>query len=331
MSALRNPRGPVGERGTIQRRPDRRCSMPICRICLQVRPTLKFETGRIAICGYCVHSLNSTTLTPRAAFASCREQLRAALHHKHPDASSWDERWLSNNFERILSDRLRDPGRVGRSPELKVLRAHRRQLVCFDRRYLNYPANWDFKRYRLKYLHGSVCFLCPARESDGHVLHAHHIVHLSNSGTNSYANLVTVCHRCHERLHPGLVLGADYGERPGTDPDDAIELEPAGSDATEETDWTGTNAEELPQTDSALLGGSGAENPPPEPAPEPPAPESENSQTPEPLATVAPPQVLTPPQSSPSPAGDSSRFWGAVGQVLLTIVLIAILVGQCSR
>lgn len=191
----------------------------ICSICLQDRETLKFRTGRLSICGRCVHSLNTTTLSPRIAEQRWRESFRAGIIRRDPDAITWIDRWLRESGEWILSERMDDADRVRRSPELKVLRAYRSGLVCIDRRYLDYPDNWEFKRYRLKHWDDYSCRLCGARESDDVVLHAHHIVHRSKSGTNSYRNLVTLCFRHHQAQHDHAI-GLDRGEPPGPDHDD---------------------------------------------------------------------------------------------------------------
>lgn len=41
------------------------------------------------------------------------------------------------------------------------------------------------------------CQCCGKSIKDGVILHAHHIVHRSNGGSDSVNNLLTVCHKCH--------------------------------------------------------------------------------------------------------------------------------------
>ncbi|MCB1636053.1 MAG: HNH endonuclease, partial [Xanthomonadales bacterium] len=95
----------------------------------------------------------------------------------------------------------RDPERLRRSHRLKVLRAHRHGLVCLDRRYLDYPANWDFRRFLIVHLDDYKCHACGKRQATGVELHVHHIVHRSRSGTNDRRNLVTLCLTCHQAQH----------------------------------------------------------------------------------------------------------------------------------
>jgi len=166
-----------------------------------------------------VGALNRTEISPRQAEARWREKLRRGVIHRDGDAVCWVDRWLDENSERILLEQISDPLKVQESADLKIIRAHRGGLICVDRRYLDYPREsvWNRKRFRLKHWHGYACNRCHAKESDGAVLHAHHIVFRSRSGTNSDRNLVTLCARCHQREHPGLVISQTGGEPVGRD------------------------------------------------------------------------------------------------------------------
>lgn len=188
--------------------------MSTCSICMQVRRRLKFKTGRISICSYCVRTLNTTQLSPRLAEQTARETLRNHTISLHGDAP-WVEEWVN----RTIENELDNPARVQHSPGLKVIRAHRRGLVCLDRKYLKYPAprTWNFTRYWLRHQHGYACYLCNAQEADGATLDAHHIVFRSKSGRNDRRNLVTICRDCHQKQHRGFVIGADGGEPEGRD------------------------------------------------------------------------------------------------------------------
>lgn len=197
--------------------------MPRCAVCLQKRVSLKFRTGRLSICRYCVTSLNSTHLSAREAEAKWLEDFRAWLFRTRSDASTWADRWLSNHGHHILGEKLTDPESVRRSPLLKLIRAHRGGLICYDRRYLDYPAHWALKRYRVKDWHDCACCLCHARQQDGACIHVHHIVHRSHSGTNGDRNLVALCHRCHQRQHPGFTISTHGGEPAGPDVDSSTD------------------------------------------------------------------------------------------------------------
>jgi hypothetical protein len=107
-----------------------------------------------------VDSLNGTPLSARQAEAQWLDEFRKRLFARHADAASWADRWVADNGQRILSQRLADPESVRRSPLLKIVRAHRGGLICYDRRYLDYPKNWDFKRFRIKHWHDYACSLC---------------------------------------------------------------------------------------------------------------------------------------------------------------------------
>lgn len=195
--------------------------MPRCSICLQVR-SLKFRTGRLSICPYCVSSLNNSMLSGQEARNRWRLKFRDGVLRNQPEAISWLDGWLDRCADSIAAQQMNDPAMVRRSHELKVMRAFRRGLVCRNRSYLSYPANWDYKRYRTKHLDGYACHVCGARESDGAPLHVHHIVFRSNSGTNSYRNLVTLCFKHHQALHDHPIT-TDGGEPRGTDVDQTVE------------------------------------------------------------------------------------------------------------
>lgn len=192
--------------------------MPRCSICLQERTSLRFKTGRMSICGFCVGALNRTSLSPRDAERNWLSEFRENILRNRPDAISWVGKWLERCGNWIVSEKLCDPENVRASHELKVIRAHRAGLVCLNRQYLDYPGNWEFKRYRTKHLDREMCLLCGPRGSKGQDLHVHHIIFRSRSGTNSYRNLVTLCFRHHQAQHPHTI-GDFGGEASGSDTD----------------------------------------------------------------------------------------------------------------
>lgn len=203
----------------------------ICSICLQNRTALKFRTGRLSICGFCVRLLNTTALSPREAKQHWREGFRFAIvhagNHTVEEVDGWRAEWWNN----MLAESMDNPERVRHSSSLKVLRAYRGGLVCLDHRYLDYPSNWEFKRFRLKHWDHDACYICHAREADGAKLHVHHIVHRSHSGTNSYRNLVALCFQHHQAQH-SHPIGQTGGEARGTDVDNT----PSDNDAWREDD-----------------------------------------------------------------------------------------------
>src|SRR5690606_29084024 len=117
-----------------------------------------------------------------------KEKWRAAFRewiiNSQPGSIEWVDDWLIKSADRILDEKISNPESVRKSHELKVLRAYRGKLICWNREYLDYPNNWEFKRFKIKHKDGYKCYVCGEGESAS--LHVHHIVFRSKSGTNSY-------------------------------------------------------------------------------------------------------------------------------------------------
>jgi hypothetical protein len=64
----------------------------------------------------------------------------------------------------------------------------------------DYPPDWDRVRRVVLQRDGYKCKNCSSQDQ----LHVHHIVPLSSGGTNNWSNLVTLCRKCHRRLHPHM-------------------------------------------------------------------------------------------------------------------------------
>ena len=193
--------------------------MARCAICLRVQ-TPRFKTPRLTICTRCVNLLNKTPLSPREAEELLRQKLRADVVHKHGDNGGVDD-WVSRKFPGILDEWCQDPDHKG--VPLKVIRAYRRQLVCLDRRFLDYPKDWRMRAYRHKHRDGYACNICGKRDESCGDLQAHHIIFRSRSGTNYAANIVVLCFEHHQAQHPDHVISVMGGEGPGSDPDDFSE------------------------------------------------------------------------------------------------------------
>lgn len=196
--------------------------MPRCAICLQDRRTLKFKTGRLSICNFCVNSLNKTHLSACSAEQKWFENFKIGILRREPDAYSWVDRWIEKCGNQILSQKLADPAAIQKSHELKILRANNGGIVCWNRSYLDYPKNWSFKRFRTKHWDDYSCNKCGATENEGAILHTHHIIFRSRSGTNSYRNLVTLCLKHHQAEHDHDI-NTNGGEPSGHDIDTSIE------------------------------------------------------------------------------------------------------------
>lgn len=191
--------------------------MPKCAICLRDK-TPRFKTPRLTICTRCVNLLNNTHLSPRDADELLRQKLRADVVHRHGDDGGVDD-WVSRRFPAILDEWCKDPERKG--VPLKVIRAYRRQLVCIDRRFLDYPKDWRMRAYRHKHRDDYACNVCGKRDESCGDLQAHHIIFRSRSGTNYAANIVVLCFDHHQAQHPDHVISVMGGEGPGFDRDDS--------------------------------------------------------------------------------------------------------------
>lgn len=183
---------------------------PRCAICLRKNKP-KFKTPRITICTRCVNLLNATDLSPRQATELLRQKLLANVVHKHGDDGNAG-RWVNRRFPGILDEWCKDPERKG--VPIKVVRAYRRELVCLDRSYLDYPSDWLMLAYRHKHRDGYACNVCGLHDEGGG-LQAHHIVFRSRSGTNYASNIVVLCLKHHQAQHPDHDISAAGGEGPG--------------------------------------------------------------------------------------------------------------------
>lgn len=306
--------------------------MPRCAICLRDNPA-KFKTSRLTICTRCVNLLNKTELTPREADERLRQKLRADVVHKHGDNGGVDD-WVSRKFPTILDEWCKDPECKG--VPLKVIRAYRRQLVCLDRRYLDYPADWRMRSFRHKHRDDYTCNVCGKRDDTCRDLHAHHIIFRSRSGTNYAANIVVLCFEHHQAQHPDHVITAHGGEAAGFDQDttsdplddieESVSVPPAPpslwipdlptmaprAQPMEEAIPVQSNAPLKPPTASAGIAGSVLR------------PSASNA-VPKPAATLVPNEqrVDQPRKEEPSP--DSSwtadRLWTIFGVIFLLLVL----------
>ena len=76
-------------------------------------------------------------------------------------------------------------------------------------------ADWDYAAIRLEEPYASLdehCFCCRNR---GVRLYRHHAVQLQHGGSNSARNVVKLCHRCHQAVHPWLHEATSMENRRG--------------------------------------------------------------------------------------------------------------------
>ena len=284
-----------------------------CAICLRDKKP-KFKTSRLTICTRCVTLLNETTLSAREAVERLRVDLLANVIHRH-GPSDGAEGWVARRFPGILDAWCQDPGRMG--VPIKVVRAYRRKLVCLDRRYLDYPADWRMLSYRHRHRDKYTCNLCRKRDETCRVLQSHHIVFRSRSGTNYAANIVVLCLNCHQKQHPCHPISDLGGEPRGSD------VDPSG--AMDEGEGDG-EVQPPPAPPSLWI----PEHPTMTPLRTPEVPTAQAIESPSPAvmqstqAPVAPAYLSSPPLTPPveAPVGDNAAvFW-----VLVILGLIVFLV-----
>ena len=185
--------------------------MPTCQLCKHDFRSLRFNTEHIGICLRCVNTLNNSPEPARAAEARLGELLARGMRRNASQDLLSDvasvrvraERTLSN-FEAAYARAL--PGWINRllentdntTRDFKIMRAYRRGMLRMDGGDpWTYPSDWPEKARRIRRRDGC-CQLCGAT---GTPLDVHHIVYLSNFGTNQQPNLVSLCRACHEEVH----------------------------------------------------------------------------------------------------------------------------------
>jgi 5-methylcytosine-specific restriction endonuclease McrA len=117
--------------------------------------------------------------------------------------------------------RLRDRERRDEAKRLaQELAARDERLICSlrdsnERLYITKPQEWAVLRRRVLERDGHKCQMCGACPTMlrsayclAHELHIHHVVALSEGGTNRLENLQTLCRGCHMSIHPRLADSA---------------------------------------------------------------------------------------------------------------------------
>ena len=67
----------------------------------------------------------------------------------------------------------------------------------------DYPKDWGERRLKVLKRDYYTCTRCKAKKVKFHV---HHILSLSQGGSNKLENLTTLCHKCHEKIHPHMTF-----------------------------------------------------------------------------------------------------------------------------
>lgn len=94
---------------------------------------------------------------------------------------------------------------VTKSKAVRLLRAHALGLITTDKEILERSddAEYEIIRRLVRQEDRNQCVIC-GRSGPRFELHVHHIIPISKSGTDNKHNLVTLCHTCHNRQHPGF-------------------------------------------------------------------------------------------------------------------------------
>lgn len=216
--------------------------MPTCRICLRVFKELRFSSSRISICGKCVNTLNESHEVAENAERRIGERLLRGIERNALRDIESGEPWQKAKAERTLSDIgaahaaalpqwlnkvLADPQNTQK--DFKLLRAHRRGLLHFDRPVgWGYPNNWKDIASRIRQCDGFQCVVCAAQDKP---IDVHHIVYVSNFGTHQQTNLISLCRTCHETEHKrNFDLGEQESEQIEPTAETPVETDDKASD-----------------------------------------------------------------------------------------------------
>ena len=207
--------------------------MLTCRVCLQAFKKLRVNTGRAAVCGRCVAVLNTRPAVAEGAQRRLVEMLRHGIVRRATEELDASEGWRRararrelDGLDEVVSQAtagwvnrlLADPKNTGR--DFKLLRAHRRHLLHFDRpQGWGYPTGWKDVAARVRAMDDYRCTGCGR---DDRILDVHHIVYVYHFGTHRQENLATLCRPCHEAEHERTL---DFGEGVNSD------MSPTGSAA----------------------------------------------------------------------------------------------------
>lgn len=126
--------------------------------------------------------------------------------------------------------RAKGPGPT-ESKDTRILRAYFAGLINIGRTASARPklAEYEEQKQRIRARDGYRCLRCGRGFSQGE-LHVHHVIPLSRFGTNEDANLVTLCHPCHNKQHPDIAVTRSFPirRRPSTQRFIAVGIETTG-------------------------------------------------------------------------------------------------------
>ena len=176
--------------------------MAECQICKRNQPQLKFKTEHISICADCVKVLNEWAEPAYSAQERIGDLLRKGMARRNPNYTEEQyHRARPGWFNRLLANKKNN------SLDYRVVRAARRGLLRETGvTQWEYPFDWKDRAKRIRRRDEYSCQSCGATDT---LLDAHHIIYLSNWGTNQQNNLITLCRPCHMAEHDHEF---DFGE-----------------------------------------------------------------------------------------------------------------------
>lgn len=180
--------------------------MKTCRICLKEKQTLAYTAAPVDICQKCIDKLNSAPEPAKYSEQRIGGLLRTGMRKRNPNFTESEYlHALPGWINRLLANKLNN----GR--DFINVRAYRRGLLRHDGlRQWSYPADWMERARRIR-SRDQCCQNCGEINIP---LDVHHIIYLSNYGTNQEKNLIALCRSCHEEVH-GREFDFGEPEEPG--------------------------------------------------------------------------------------------------------------------
>lgn len=211
--------------------------MATCQLCKHEFRSLRYNTEDISICVRCVNTLNESPEPASVAIGRLAEMLARGMRRNIERSLNSDDAFVQERARRRLADFEREhvaalprwinnllKNSANSTRDFKIVRAYRRGLLRMEpSRQWSYPSDWADRASRVR-RRDRACQTCGVANVS---LDAHHIVYLSNYGTNQQNNLVALCRPCHEEVHdrsfdlgeadePGrsISIGVDHDVRP---------------------------------------------------------------------------------------------------------------------
>jgi hypothetical protein len=190
----------------------------LCQVCFNPKHKPRFQTRSLCICQWCITELKYSLDSPAEIIFAARARLRDKrmteltneLDRLHPSARRVAEvqsnlarvdQIVDDDFKRFMSRRIAE--QTTKFKGTRLLRAHELGILQTERVFARRPEGSEadeMGRY-IRARDGYLCVICR-RVPTGSELHVHHIIPLSNFGTNYERNLATLCYSCHGRQHP---------------------------------------------------------------------------------------------------------------------------------